>query len=203
MPAYSFNEQFVSKVESGEKNYTIRGKRKSRPVVGQHFYAYYAMRTKRCRKILESVITKVQDIEIHQWTVRVDGEILFADECEQLAIRDGFANFSDMMKFWDGRLPLYGDIIHWKNPKPKPEGPFPHVLTTWNAKRKGEKCKILPTGYFGEKVQIQFEDGETAIVNRMQLGSGRPKKYSEKRGRPRKNSDTLAAKLPRDEGDWE
>lgn len=114
VPAYSFQKQFVPFVESGAKTHTIRGKRKHRPKPGQPFYGYYAMRTKQCRKIIQSVIMKVEDIEIHQWTVRVNHEILFSDECEQLAKRDGFSNFKEMMKFWKGRLPFFGHIIHWK-----------------------------------------------------------------------------------------
>ena len=61
--------------------------------------------------------TKVEEIEISQWTVRVNHEILFADECQHLAKRDGFADFTEMMKFWEGRLPFYGHIIHWRHPE--------------------------------------------------------------------------------------
>src|SRR5271170_7503724 len=109
MPAYSFQKRFVPKVESGEKTHTIRGKRKNRPKPGQPFYGYYAMRTKQCRKLVESTITRVQDITIEQgkricdiearegmhvyWNVpkiTIDGEVLARDEAEALARRDGF-----------------------------------------------------------------------------------------------------------------
>lgn len=123
MPAYSFQKQFVPFVESGAKTHTIRGKRKARPRPGQTFYAYYAMRTKQCRKLLESVITRVQDITIQRVTVlgseyaliAIDGQTLAPDEMEALARRDGFANLSTMMEFWPTeRTPFHGDIIHWK-----------------------------------------------------------------------------------------
>ena len=39
---------------------------------------------------------------------------LDSGECEQLARRDGFASFAEMMKFWDGRLPFYGHVFHWR-----------------------------------------------------------------------------------------
>lgn len=120
MPAYCFQKQFVPFVESGAKTHTIRGKRKARPKPGQTFYAYYAMRTKQCRKLLQSTITRVQDITIVRgdtgvYCIVIDGEALFPDEKELLATRDGFANFEAMTRFWPpAKLPFYGDIIHWK-----------------------------------------------------------------------------------------
>jgi hypothetical protein len=124
MPAYSFQKQFVPFVESGDKTHTIRGKRKNRPKPGQTFYGYYAMRTKQCRKLIHSTITRVQDITIeliqgdcherNYHRITVEGEVLAPDEMEALARRDGFANLSAMMQFWpSARLPFEGDIIHW------------------------------------------------------------------------------------------
>lgn len=126
MPAYSFQKQFVPAVESGEKTHTIRSKRKARPKAGQRFVGYYAMRTKQCRKLIDSTITKVRDIRIiesslHVRFVTVDDVTLCEDECEQLAVRDGFKDFATMMTFWDGRTPFDGDLIHWKFPGVKPE----------------------------------------------------------------------------------
>lgn len=77
---------------------------------------------------------------------------------------------------------------------------FPHVLNTYNHSRKGQRCRIMPNGYYGEKVQVEFEDGTTLIVNRVNLG-GRKKKYYEKRGRPAKKSVTLAGIPPPNEGE--
>jgi hypothetical protein len=135
MPAYSFQKQFVPRIESGDKTHTIRGKRKNRPRPGQTFYGYYAMRTKQCRKLIQSVITRVQDIVIEQgervcdleiraseglkvyWNIpkiTIDGE-LARDEAETLAVRDGFRDLLEMSDFWPPeRLPFSGDIIHWK-----------------------------------------------------------------------------------------
>lgn len=136
MPAYSFQKQFVAPVESGAKTHTIRGKRKHQPKPGQPFYGYYAMRTKQCRKIIQSVTTRVQDIRIERgeriedrnardglivyWNVpiiTIDGERLALDEAEALARRDGFSDLLEMSDFWPPkRLPFTGDIIHWKFP---------------------------------------------------------------------------------------
>jgi hypothetical protein len=117
MPAYSFQKQFVPFVESGEKTHTIRGKRKNRPKPGQTFYGYYAMRTKQCRKLIQSTITRVQDIEIilgpFGMEITIDDERLSPDEIVALARRDGFDSASSMEKFWNGRYPFSGDLIHW------------------------------------------------------------------------------------------
>jgi uncharacterized protein YqfB (UPF0267 family) len=121
MPAYSFQERFVPKVESGEKTHTIRGKRKARRKPGQRFVGYYAQRTKQCRKLVESVITRVQDIFMFvnrdgDVMVDVDGERIALDECESLAVRDGFESWEEMKSFWVGRYPFDGDLIHWRPP---------------------------------------------------------------------------------------
>jgi hypothetical protein len=137
MPAFSFQKQFVPLVESGAKTHTIRGKRKNPPKPGEPFYGYYGMRTKQCRKLIQSTITRVQDITIEDSGRRfhevmpivrnmrvfgiyprmtVDGEVLADDEMDTLAFRDGFTSLWDMMGFWDGRLPFKGDLIHWRFP---------------------------------------------------------------------------------------
>lgn len=76
---------------------------------------YTGMRTKKCEKIIpDPLCTKVEDIELYEWTVRVAGQILFADECEALAYADGFENFAEMMGFFGPRLPFKGKLIHWR-----------------------------------------------------------------------------------------
>lgn len=81
---------------------------------------------------------------------------------------------------------------------------YPHVYTRWNSSRKGQRCKLLLTGHENSAthVQIQFEDGETMIVDKANLASGRRKKYSEKPGRKPKTESTLAAKQQIDEGEY-
>lgn len=130
MPAYSFQEQFVPFIESGAKTHTIRGRRKHTPRPGQKFYGYVGMRTKKCRKIIESVITRVQEIRIGDHAmvggdftalrglplVTIDGNELDRTELEQLAKRDGFKDAAAFWKFWQKKhdLPFHGHIIHWR-----------------------------------------------------------------------------------------
>lgn len=73
---------------------------------------------------------------------------------------------------------------------------YPYIYTLFNSARKGQRCRKLigDANRSGTHVQIQFEDGETLIADKMNLKSGRRKKYSEKRGRPRRVESTLAAK---------
>ena len=40
-------------------------------------------------------------------------ELLDASECELLAHFDGFSSFTEMLSFWQGKLPFYGHIFHW------------------------------------------------------------------------------------------
>lgn len=126
MPLLNFKKQFVPPMRAGVKNHTIRGDRKFPIKVGDILYCYCGARTKHCFKIFDKppVCTKVLPIVINicgTALVLVDGERLRPDECERLAIADGFANFSEMMQFWkkehgdkDGRVLFSGQIIHWK-----------------------------------------------------------------------------------------
>ena len=68
MPAYGFKYRFARKVETGEKLHTIRALRKDgrRPKVGQPMHAYEGMRTKKCRILLLSTISKVEAIRINE-----------------------------------------------------------------------------------------------------------------------------------------
>lgn len=172
MPAYSFQKQFVPFVESGEKTHTIRGKRKARPKPGQPFYAYYAMRTKQCRKLLESTITKVEDIWIvdsgrrfNGWDgivecmhhlgpypqIEIEGTKLADDEMESLAKRDGFPSLFEMSRFWDLSQRFNGDPIHWK---PVQAVKCPHVCGSG-----GSPCQ-LPAGHDSYHTNWNFERGE-------------------------------------------
>ena len=118
MPAYNFMAQFVEPIQSGRKNHTIRAKRRRPTLPGEKIVLYTGQRTCHCRKILDAVCSKVQDIEITaEGTIIIDGVRLSSDEREALAKADGFDCYVDMIRFWDGRLPFFGDIIHWRRKK--------------------------------------------------------------------------------------
>lgn len=46
---------------------------------------------------------------------------------------------------------------------------FPHVLTWDRLDRKGQRCEIIGTRNTINQVQIRFEDGFTALVQRAAL----------------------------------
>lgn len=68
---------------------------------------------------MRATCTKVEEIEIgitsdNGRVIRIDGIALDASERESLARLDGFKTFSEMMAFWDGRVPFKGHIVHWR-----------------------------------------------------------------------------------------
>jgi hypothetical protein len=114
MPAYNFKLRFRAKIESGEKRHTIRGERKQKQRVGDPCCLFTGMRTKNCRRIFNAPCLKVERIVIGaNGVVIIDGEQLSRDERESFARCDGFESFSEMLAFWDGRLPFSGEVIHW------------------------------------------------------------------------------------------
>ena len=124
MPAFSFKKQFVAPIQAGTKRHTIRGERKDGRVpakVGDNISLFCGMRTKGCFRILPGTVlcTKVQPIQIYDGClglhrIMVDGTELDIGESECLAKADGFNGWRDMARFWDGRLPFKGFIIHWR-----------------------------------------------------------------------------------------
>ena len=132
MPALNFQERFAPLVESGEKRQTIRAYRKDKrdPKVGDTLYLYTGMRTKACRKLMESRCTDVRRFEIHvtdegglYWLLGEDAtddhcQVLTTDECAQIAIADGFNGHYAMTDWFDKThgLPFEGLLIRWGKP---------------------------------------------------------------------------------------
>lgn len=118
MGLYNFQKRFVPFVESGEKTHTIRAKRKIAPKAGETLHLYTGLRQKGARLLMRVPCTRVETIEINAQTsamIRIDGVLLDHSEREQLAKRDGFKDWDDMLSFWEGRLPFEGHIIHWRH----------------------------------------------------------------------------------------
>ena len=124
MALLNYKQQFRPHIESGRKKHTIRAKRKRPIKKGETLHNYTGLRTKKASLINRVVCSDVEDITIQQgpnkrflpndFRVFVGENLLDKSECEALAYADGFDSFADMMKFWDGRLPFNGDLIHWK-----------------------------------------------------------------------------------------
>lgn len=114
MGLYNFQSRFVPMVESGTKTHTIRAMRRFPDVPGKTLHLYTGLRQRGARLLKRARCTAVQAITItDRQRVAVDGVWLSADECDALARSDGFSDFAGMMRFWHGRLPFFGQIVHW------------------------------------------------------------------------------------------
>jgi hypothetical protein len=141
MGLYNFQPRFVPKILSGEKTHTIRsvraypdkpgnilhlytGLRRRGPII-QKLASGDVVRQKMARLLMRVPCVRVEEIEIkdgiffdeNHASVCVEGVKLDRNEREQLARRDGFGSFEEMIQFWRGRLPFKGHIIHWSLPR--------------------------------------------------------------------------------------
>ena len=127
MPSLSFRKQFRQPIVEKRKMHTIRAKRKVAIKPGDTLYLFTGMRTVNCERIFVDyrgfvICTRVEDVEIGAdkvlgaltpW-IKVAGQLLDSSEREALAKADGFQDWPQMVRFWEGQLPFVGDIIHWK-----------------------------------------------------------------------------------------
>lgn len=114
MGIYNFQSRFVPKILSGEKTHTIRSVRANPDRPGNLLHLFTGLRQKGAKLLMRVPCVKVEEIEITPLGVKIDDVVLDASEEEALARRDGFANFAEMMSFWEDRLPFRGHIIHWR-----------------------------------------------------------------------------------------
>jgi hypothetical protein len=125
MGIYNFQERFVPMILSGTKTHTIRSYRVNPDLPGNILHLYTSLRRKDAKLLMRVKCLKIQDIRIFECydiqknscaksvKVLIEGMMLSRDERESLAIHDGFSDFEEMIKFWKGRLPFDGQIIHW------------------------------------------------------------------------------------------
>lgn len=132
MPILNFKPQFVEPIREGRKNHTIRADRKIPIKAGDKCYLYCGLRHKGAFRILPEPATCTKALPIRILLGRpgphviIDGQDLNDDECEALAIADGFPNWSAMALFWVtehkspgkgfGWVDFSGQIIHWEPP---------------------------------------------------------------------------------------
>jgi len=124
MPLLNFQKQFAPKVESGEKNHTIRARRRDGrdPKKGQTLFLYTGLRTEASRKLGESPCTSSVPIQIDPENIVVAGELLDPFQEEELAIDDGFDCITDFREYFlkdhpkkgTGAEQFDGYLIHFK-----------------------------------------------------------------------------------------
>lgn len=113
MPAYNFKAQFADKVKTLTKRQTIRPKRKRPTKPGDTLYLYTGMRTRQCRKLLETKCKSVEPVDIYlEGDVWVNGQKLLPNELIAFVQADGFDNIADFLLFFDEvyGLPLIQEV---------------------------------------------------------------------------------------------
>ena len=115
---------FKEKILDGSKRQTIRKLRKSPIKIGEELHLYWKLRTRACEKLIDAtcsetffitpIVTRDTDGSLlmgsmhkHMEPDRLDDEILRGDDLLDLARRDGFTSFMDMIELLErmhGRL---------------------------------------------------------------------------------------------------
>lgn len=115
MPSLNFKPQFVAAIEQGRKRQTIRKVRKRPFKAGDTLYLFTRMRTVDCRRIGQYTCTAVKNIRIEQQRIFIENELLNDEQLQRLASADGFADASEMMRFFRSQhtLPFIGQVIFW------------------------------------------------------------------------------------------
>lgn len=123
-----FKRRFQKPIKTGEKTHTIRAESPRQWKPGVRCDCYIDPRQKTMQLIGRWPCTHVEQVHIEGgWEalsgdffgdIKINGSSLHEDERQQLAKRDGFESFEEMMEFWRGRLPFEGIIIHWDYSKP-------------------------------------------------------------------------------------
>jgi hypothetical protein len=104
-----FKPRFEEPIQLGTKVFTLRGKRKNEPKLGETLYMYTGLRTSNCRKISDK--EKLQDKQRVRLQIRanakndtlkvwVDGRELTEAEIDQFVIYDGFVDRTDFINYW-------------------------------------------------------------------------------------------------------
>lgn len=113
---FNFKKQFVPKILSGDKLFTIRANRKDgrRPENRTHLRFYTGMRTPNCQRIGDSVCVSVENIRMINSVylqvvspdkacfsaVYLEGRLLNDLEVRKLAVDDGFLTLDNFYNFF-------------------------------------------------------------------------------------------------------
>lgn len=133
MVALNFKAEFADDVEEGRKTRSIRAPRKDGrvPKKDEPAHLFTGMRTKTCRKLALSVVTRVRPVEIDHTGVKIEGRPLYAGDAPayqggpdpehydgDFARADGFNTFTDMVEWFSKvhGLPFTGFLIEWRRP---------------------------------------------------------------------------------------
>jgi hypothetical protein len=122
MAILSFKPRFADKVQSGEKQQTIRQYRKYPVLPMEQLYLYTGLRTIHTRKLGEGQCTGTNKITLNHHAVIIHHmRPVFIEKPAQLdrfARYDGFPSWKELREFWltehgDDCFPFHGTIIYW------------------------------------------------------------------------------------------
>lgn len=118
MGIYNFKRRFAAPILEGKKRQTIRAVRTQPDKPGNVLHLYIGLRHPGATLLKRVRCTRVEEIRILETgQVYIAGVELDRVERAELARRDGFKDFEEMLSFWTTpktRLPFVGHLIHWK-----------------------------------------------------------------------------------------
>lgn len=120
MVAFSFTPEMAHKVESGEKNQTIR--RKQRGKVGDRCQLYTGQRTPECRKLRhdDPPLVAVTYCAIRPEYLTLGDASLHPGDLDEFARMDGFKDYAAMVAWFDAKYGsrMFIGYLHRWAPKP-------------------------------------------------------------------------------------
>ena len=119
MPALNFMKHLAPLVEQGVKTHTVRKCRKVPIEVGDRLALFTGMRSPRCRRLLETTCSRVQQIALcENGLLIIDGRALSNKMADRFARADGLESYAELRRFIAGNygIPFDGVIIHWPAP---------------------------------------------------------------------------------------
>lgn len=123
MPALNFMKRLAPLIESGAKRHTVRRKAKRPIKSGDSLYLFTGMRTKHCRRLMDTECTHVQRIQIRSdRTLHIGATRVPYIAADDFAKADGLRDFAELAVWISDNygLPFDGVVIHWRyNTRPE------------------------------------------------------------------------------------
>lgn len=99
--AYNFTSMFADAVENGRKAHTIRLPRARPTSIGDRLWLYTGQWTQGRRLLLEVTCTRVVEVRLGEYSVRLDGREVDFVEATRLALADGFRDLAGFYNFFE------------------------------------------------------------------------------------------------------
>lgn len=117
MPALNFMQRLALMVESGVKRHTVRRTAKRPIKPGDRLVLFTGMRTKHCRRLMDTECTKIQQIALcSNGLFILDGRALSDRDADKFCQADGLTSRRELWDFVERQygLPFDGVVIHWR-----------------------------------------------------------------------------------------